>query len=192
MLGSRTSSRPMPRGPVTSVTILAPRGERNGGVRIRNASPRDGLDVAALVRRCPGLDANSAYAYVLLCDEFRDTCITARGDDGRLTGFVTGFLSPRDPSRAFLWQVGVDPDHRGRGLAHALVRAFAQSARAAGAVSLETTIAPDNAASLALFSSFAASVGSSLRRISSYPGEWLGEDHPDEDRYEIDLARCAG
>ncbi len=158
-------------------------------IRIRTAVPGDGSDIESLVRRCEGLDANSAYAYVMICDEFRDSCVVARDAHGSLLGFVTGFHRPRDPSCLFLWQIGVDPDHRGRGLAHALLRRFVELARTESTVALETTVSPDNGASLALFASYARSIGSTLVGVGGYPADWLGDGHADEDRYRIELVR---
>lgn len=166
--------------PAPSVTTRA-------AVRIRRATGADGPDIHRLVGRCAGLDPNSPYAYALLCDEFGDSCVVARDGNDHLVGFVTGFVSPRDPDRLFLWQVGVDPDHRGRGMAHALLHAFVNVARTDETTVLETTITPDNRGSLALFASFAQSQGSRLERVGTYPGAWLGEGHADEDRYRIVL-----
>lgn len=156
-------------------------------VDIRVATAADGREVEELVRRCGTLDTNSAYAYVMFCDLFGDTCVVARGDDGRLVGFVTGFVPPRDPTRLFLWQVGVDPRCRGRGLARTLVREFVASARTERTTHLVTTVSPDNRASLALFESFARALGSRLERAGEYPAAWLGDGHAVEHRYEIPL-----
>lgn len=134
--------------------------------------PEDGPAVAALVRQTGVLDPNSTYAYVLLGDRFGEHCLVAE-DDGRVAGFVSGFLDPRDPSTLFLWQIGVAPTAQGMGLGARLLRAFAARPAHAGATALETTIAIDNAASEALFRAFAREQGAAFTERGRYPSDLL-------------------
>ena len=66
------------------------------------------------------LDLNSSYAYLLWCRDFGRPPSVAE-HDGRVGGFVTGFVRPEDPRRVFVWQVAVDEALRGRGVAAAML-----------------------------------------------------------------------
>ncbi len=50
---------------------------------IRKPSPDDGWGIYELVKSCPPLDVNSAYAYLLLATQFRDSCAVATNEEGR-------------------------------------------------------------------------------------------------------------
>ena len=70
------------------------------------------------------LDLNASYAYLLWCRDFAGTSIVATVD-GRQVGFVTGYLRPEHPDVLMVWQVAVDAEHRGRGLAGRMLHELA-------------------------------------------------------------------
>lgn len=105
-----------------------------------------------LIARCPPLDQNSRYCNLLQVSHFRDTAIVAEAN-GCLRGFITGYRIPTHPRTLFVWQVGVAPESRGQGLALQLLEALL--ARAADVDTLETTVTPDNRASMTTFSRLA-------------------------------------
>ncbi|TDQ55067.1 diaminobutyrate acetyltransferase [Actinorugispora endophytica] len=98
---------------------------------------------------------NSPYAYVLWCRDFAATTVVARDHTGALRGFVTGYVRPDNPDTYFLWQVAVDPAFRGRRLARRMLDHIGDRVTERGIRRLEATVTPDNAASRALFASFA-------------------------------------
>ncbi|MDX5310866.1 MAG: GNAT family N-acetyltransferase, partial [Rhodococcus sp. (in: high G+C Gram-positive bacteria)] len=63
------------------------------------------------------LDVNSSYAYVLWCRDFAATSVVATAGDHEAVGFVSGYRRPEAPDTLFVWQVAVDQDQRGRGVA---------------------------------------------------------------------------
>lgn len=135
-------------------TDLAPRAR--GSVRTRAPRPADGVAVHRLVREGGGLEPNTGYAYVLLCDHFASTTTLAvDAEDGALLGFVGAYLVPERPDTAFVWQVGVARRARGRGVASRLLDALLARDACRGVRFLEATVAPSNAASRRLFESFA-------------------------------------
>lgn len=158
----------------------APRGaERLDGLEIRATRPEDGAAIHALIERCGTLELNSAYAYVLLADHFRDTSVVAV-HEGALVGAVVGHRPPTRPDAVFVWQVGVDPSMRGRRLGIALLRAFASAPGARGARFLEATVAPSNEPSRALFASFARDLGAALHEAPGYPASLFPAGHEPE------------
>lgn len=124
------------------------------GVTLESPSPDDGQHLWRLARDT-GLDVNSPYAYVLWCRDFAATTVAARDSAGALRGFVTGYIRPDQPDTYFLWQVAVAPEFRGRRLARRMLDHIGDRVTGRGIHYLEATVTPDNAASRALFASFA-------------------------------------
>lgn len=112
----------------------------------------DGADLWRLTRDTGVLDLNSSYQYLLWCRDFADTSVVGVSDDGRLMGFITGFLRPDEPTTLMVWQVAVDAAARGRGLASRMLDYLVETT---GVEHLKTTVTDDNAASKAMFASLA-------------------------------------
>lgn len=89
-------------------------------ILIREPVLKDGLSVHQLVERCPPLDLNSQYAYNLMGGYFAKTCAVAEVD-GKIVGFLLGFIPPDKQDRFFVWQVAVDKEHRRGGTAQKLL-----------------------------------------------------------------------
>lgn len=139
-----------------------------------------------IARESGSLDLNSSYSYLLWCRDFSDTSMVARGSSGAPVGFVTGYVRPSQPETLVVWQVAVDRDFRGRGLAGALLDGLATHACAErGIRGLETTITPDNAASDKLFRSFARRRGAAVDREVLFHGEHFPDGHEPELLYRI-------
>ena len=66
-------------------------------------------------------------------EHFTGTSWVAESGDGRLAGFLVGFISPDDPETAYIHMVGTNPNRRRAGLGRAAVRAVlrGRGARAA-------------------------------------------------------------
>jgi L-2,4-diaminobutyric acid acetyltransferase len=138
-------------------------------LRLRTARVEDGAEVWRLVRDSGGLDLNSSYAYLLVCDRFGDTCLLAETGDA-LAGFVMAFRPPRDPDVIFVWQIGVAASARGLGVGRKLLLGLLELDACRGVRFLETTITPSNEGSEALFRSFARHAGAETVEVSGgYP-----------------------
>nr|WP_285758791.1 diaminobutyrate acetyltransferase [Nocardiopsis ansamitocini] len=148
----------------------------------------DGRHVWRLARAA-GLDVNSPYAYVLWCRDFAATSVVAHDDSGVLRGFVTGYTRPDQPDTYFLWQVAVDPGFRGRRLARRMLDHVGGRLPSLGIRYLEATVTADNAASRALFASFARTHGADLAwtplfERAHFPDD-TGEPHEPEELVRI-------
>jgi L-2,4-diaminobutyric acid acetyltransferase len=145
----------------TSSTLVRERPEQ---VTFRAPRTEDGAAVWRLIRSCKPLDDNSLYCNLLQCDHFGDTCVAAeRASDGALVGWVSGYLLPDDPQTLFVWQVAVDESAQGQGVAGKMLSALMEREACTDVHRLKTTITRDNAASWALFRSFARRQGGALR-----------------------------
>ena len=120
----------------------------------RKPTAEDGFPLNQLVENSPPLDPNSVYCNLLQCTHFADTSVAVE-EDGKLVGFISGYVPPGKPDTYFLWQVVVDSSQRGRGLAKKMMHAIIDRPECAALTHLETTITPDNEASWSLFRGFA-------------------------------------
>lgn len=119
---------------------------------LRRPSIEDGGAMWRVARDSQTLDLNSSYAYLLWARDFAATSVVAERE-GRVVGFVSGYVRPDSPGTLMVWQVAVDADQRGHGLAGRMLDHLAQTVP--DVTMLETTITDDNEASRALFARFA-------------------------------------
>ena len=119
---------------------------------LRRPTLEDGGAMWRVARDSQTLDLNSSYAYLLWARDFAATSVVAERD-GVVVGFVSGYVRPDSPGTLMVWQVAVDADQRGHGLAGRMLDHLA--AAVPGVTMLETTITDDNEASRALFARFA-------------------------------------
>ena len=151
-------------------------------IEIRNAVGGDGVRIWELIKEHGGLDLNSAYCYMVICHHHGKNCYVAVKDN-RLAGFVTAYYLPDLKDTLFVWQIGVDPDFRGQGIASKLLDSIVRNH--SNIHEINTTIEPVNQASKNLFMSFAKRHGFSVTskkfiRAEDFPGI---SKHADEDLY---------
>ncbi|MDX1650466.1 MAG: diaminobutyrate acetyltransferase [Myxococcota bacterium] len=160
--------------------------DRPGDVEVRTPRPEDARDVTELVRRVAKLDANSPYAYLLLCSHFADTGLVRR-EGGRLVAFVLGYRPPGRPDTYFLWQVGVDPACRGRGLAGRMVIDLLRRLEPRGVRFLEATVTPSNEPSAALFRGVARRLEAPCEERTYFDKDLFppGDAHEDEVLFRV-------
>ncbi|MFC4908078.1 diaminobutyrate acetyltransferase [Actinomadura gamaensis] len=159
----------------------------SAGFVLAEPTLRDGPELWRMARDSAVLDVNSPYSYTLWCRDFAATSIVAREDtpQGRPCGFVTGYLRPDAPATLFVWQVAVDREHRGHGLARRMLDGLAERLVPRGARALEATVTPDNTASTALFTSFARDHGAELTRSPLFGPDVLAGGHEPEVLFRI-------
>lgn len=137
------------------------------------------------------LDLNSSYSYLLWCRDFSTTSVLA-SIDGAPAGFVTAYLRPDAMDTLMVWQVAVDEEFRGQGIAARMLDALLEqvSAQVTGdgwpeVAWLETTITADNLASVALFEGFAGRHGAGLERTALFEAEDFPDSHDKEYLFRI-------
>ena len=160
-------------------------GHETSPLFIRKPNPDDGWGIYELVKSCPPLDVNSAYAYLLLATQFRDSCAVATDADGEICGFVSGYVKSNSPDTYFLWQVAVNEKARGTGLARRMVEAVLTRPELDSVHHLETTITPDNQASWGLFRRLADRWQALLNSREYFSTDQLGGQHDPENLVRI-------
>ncbi len=166
-------------------------------VRIEQPIIEDGVALHRLAAATKVLDVNSRYYYLMWCRDFAASSVVARraggppeGSDDDVVGFVTGYRRPDEPTTLVVWQVAVAESARGQGLAGRMLDAlFDQVAAQAPADHLETTITPDNEASIALFAGFAKRRDADVATSELFSGAQLSGaddgDHEPEIKHRI-------
>lgn len=162
---------------------------RSGGagaeqIRIERPASGDGAAMWRVARDSQQLDLNSSYAYLLWCHDFAETSVVARVADD-VVGFVMGYRRQPTPDSVLVWQVAVDASQRGGGVAGRMLDEMYGDLVATGTRFLETTITPDNAASIRLFSAFAERWGASLRKSELFSAADFPDAHEAEEHYRI-------
>ncbi|WP_019930017.1 diaminobutyrate acetyltransferase [Nocardia sp. BMG111209] len=157
---------------------------------IRAPRTADGAPLWRIAVDSRVLDANSSYAYLLWCRDFRSTSVVAE-IDSEVAGFVTGYLRPQARDTLFVWQVAVDERWRGRGLAAAMLDRLVGNVAGQGISTLETTVSPDNEASLAMFAALARRHDTDLERERLFTPPDFPDGHQAEDLYRIALQTAA-
>jgi ribosomal protein S18 acetylase RimI-like enzyme len=103
---------------------------------------------------------------------FEGTSFVAEDEDGRLVGFLVGFLSQTDATDAYVHFIGVAPDRRGSGLGRELYERFFEAAKENGRTTVRSVTSPANADSVA----FHEALGFTVDRVAK------DYDGPGEDR----------
>lgn len=161
-------------------------------ITYKEPNKMNGNAVHQLINRCPPLDKNSLYCNLLQCTDFAGTSIVAESADGDsanskiIVGFISGYIPPNSSDTLFIWQVALDQQWRGRGIASQMLnRLFARlSARHQQLKRLKTTISPGNTQSQKLFQAFFENQGMTVETIDHFKsGIHLDDDHEDEILY---------
>lgn len=75
---------------------------------------------------------------------FTGTSWLAEDENGRLAGFLVGYVSPDDPTLAYVHMIATNPNRRRRGLGRALYRQFFDDVAERGAVRVRAITWPGN------------------------------------------------
>ena len=150
----------------------------------RSARPADGAALWRLVQAAGTLELNSEYFYLLFATDFGDTCLIAE-HDGQAAGMVIGYHPPRQPDTAFVWQVGVLPQHQGKGVGLRLLQAWMALPANRHCQWVTATVADDNAVSQALFRKLASALQTDCAVQPHFTSDLFAQHHPAEPLYRI-------
>lgn len=100
--------------------------------------------------------------------------------NGKLVGFLVGFISPSKPNEGYVHFVGVDPQHRQTGVARTLYETFFKTVQEKGCLHVGAVTSPINTRSIA----FHKAIGFSTIPAGSdqQPDVHRDYDGPGEDR----------
>jgi L-2,4-diaminobutyric acid acetyltransferase len=154
------------------------------GLQFRSARPQDGAALWRLIQATGTLELNSAYFYLLFATDFGRTCLIAHeGED--VVGAVIGYHPPEQARTAFVWQVGLLPRLRGRGLGVELLQHWIDLPANQDRLWVTATVADDNTASQALFKRFAQLRSTECNVQTHFTADLFPIDHPPEPLYRV-------
>ncbi|HEX7031305.1 MAG TPA: GNAT family N-acetyltransferase, partial [Gammaproteobacteria bacterium] len=120
-------------------------------VFLRSAMTHDGARMWAFVKEHGVLELNSAYCYMLMATHFGRHCIVADtaadadpADAKEMAGFVLSYRPPAKQGELFVWQIGVHPKMRGRGLAKHMLHQLLTLPANRGVQYITATVATGN------------------------------------------------
>lgn len=117
----------------------------------------------------------------LFFQHFSGTSFAVEEEDGRLVGFLIGFVSQAREGEAYVHFVGVSPDKRGSGLGRRLYGLFFEEAKKRGCRKVGCITSPVNEGSIAFHKAMGFSPKASDLEEDGVPVQ-EGYDGPGEDR----------
>ncbi|MEX0763238.1 MAG: diaminobutyrate acetyltransferase [Dehalococcoidia bacterium] len=154
------------------------------GVSLREPTLADGGGMWRLARES-GLDVNSEYSYLMMCQYFAGSSIVAE-DNRDIVGFITGFRPPETPDAIFVWQIAVAESMRGQGLARRMLEGLLTRDANKDVRYIHATIGPSNTASQRTFRSLARHMGVECKESPLFlTSHFTGEAHEDEVLFQI-------
>ncbi len=119
----------------------------------------------------------------LWLEHFHGTSWLAESDDGRLAGFLVGFISQDDPSTAYVHMVASDPNRRHQGIGTSLYQRFFADAREHGSRRVTAVTWPGNRASIGFHRAvgFRVDDGPGTQQLYGTPA-YVDHDGEGEDR----------
>lgn len=149
-------------------------------MKFRKPQLKDGESLYFLAVKCPPLEINSVYSYLLVCSHFDRTSAVCELD-GDVVGFVSGYIHPHRDDTLFIWQVAVEDGMRGMGIAKDMLLDILNRQETGNIRHIEATVTHDNQLSKALFYGLAQHLDAQVREESYFPTELFTEsNHPEE------------
>ncbi len=146
---------------------------------------KDSKKIFSLIKNSKPLDLNSEYAYMLICEHFKDTSVIAEIEK-KIVGVITGYVIPNEPDTLFIWQVAVDKDFRGKRIPYFMFENLLSRKNLSNIKRIKTTISPSNSASQKMFEKFSVKLECSIeRRKYITQNDFLIGEHEDETLYTI-------
>ncbi|MBO0885637.1 MAG: GNAT family N-acetyltransferase, partial [Mycobacterium sp.] len=105
--------------------------------------------------------------------------------DDHPAGFLTGYRRADEPTTMMLWQIAVNSDHRGGGIAARMLDHLTRRAQADGVTHIETSVTPDNKPSQRLFDAFARRWEAPLERSELFGSDLFPDGHAAEQLLRI-------
>jgi ribosomal protein S18 acetylase RimI-like enzyme len=115
---------------------------------IRNIEPSDYQPIISVLNDWWGNRNMNDMLPKLFFVHFRNTSFVAE-HEGKIVGFLIGFLSQTFPDQAYIHFAGVHPDYRRKGLARKFYRHFFESAQKHGCKIVRSVTSPVNKLSIA-------------------------------------------
>jgi ribosomal protein S18 acetylase RimI-like enzyme len=134
------------------------------GMIIRGITKRDYDYVVSVLDRWWG-GPSGERAHPVFFYELGENALIAE-EDGEVVGFLLGFIAPTSPPTAYVHLVGINPDHRRRGVGKDLYEQFTRRAKEAGAERIKAITTVGNEGSIR----FHQALGFAMQEDTDYAG----------------------
>lgn len=153
--------------------------------KLRKPNLDDGAKVWNLIKKTEVLDLNSSYSYFIWCSFFSDTSVVYEVGD-EIVGFVSAFINPLSSDLLFVWQVAVDEDEQGQGLASKMLHHLLDRESCKDVQYIAATVSPSNIPSQRLFQRLARELNTDIK-VSEFlkTSDFPETGHEDELTYQI-------
>jgi ribosomal protein S18 acetylase RimI-like enzyme len=131
---------------------------------IRGITKRDYDYIVSVLDRWWG-GPSGERAHPIFFYELGENALIAE-EDGEVVGFLLGFIAPSSPPSAYVHLVGINPDHRRRGVGKDLYAHFTRRAQGAGAARIKAITTVGNEGSIR----FHQALGFAMREDTDYAG----------------------
>lgn len=150
---------------------------------MRRPTPTDHRAVVAIVDDWWGGRRVRDLLPRLWFDHFAGTSWIAEDGDGRLAGFLVGFVSPDQPTVGYVHMIATSPNVRGRGLGRNLYERFFADVAGRGVREVRAVTWPGNRTSVAFHRAlgFEIDAGPGTQRLYGTPA-YPDDDGEGEDR----------
>lgn len=155
-----------------------------GQIVIQAPEKHDGKYLWQVAKRTKVLDINSPYSYNLVATHFSQTSALAYMDDKPI-GFLSAYLIPEEPKTLFIWQIGVVPQHHGKGVGFFMIKNIFCRKVFQNVTSIKTTITPSNIPSKKLFQKVSRYLQAQLTTTPFYSPMDFSDTHEKEDLITI-------
>jgi L-2,4-diaminobutyric acid acetyltransferase len=142
-------------------------------------------EIINLIKKTKVLDVNSEYLYYLQTIHFKKYCCVAI-DKNKVIGFVSGYIIPNNKNNTlFIWQVAVDKNYRGLGLAQKLILKIIHRKSSKNIEFIHTTVSPSNKSSVRVFEKVAQTLKTKIKKNDFLKKNDFTNSHEDEPLYKI-------
>ena len=152
---------------------------------IRQVEPKDYPPIVAVVDEWWGGRPMANMLPKLFFVHFRNTSFIAEFD-GRIVGFLSGFISQAVQGEAYIHFVGIHPDYRNLGFGRTLYEHFCMTVKQLGCHTVRCVTSPVNRASIAFHRRMGFSAEASDTIMEGIP---ISKDYDGRDEDRVLLVR---
>jgi ribosomal protein S18 acetylase RimI-like enzyme len=150
-------------------------------MEIRSVKGSDYYAISPLINEWWGGRQMSDMLPKLFFDHFKNTSFIAE-KDGKIVGFLIGFLSQTYPEEAFLHFVGVHPDYRKNGVGRQLYNQFFDIVKKNGRNIVRCVTSPVNKVSIAFHTKMGFEIEKNGDKEKDGVSVYTDYDGPNQDR----------
>ncbi len=133
--------------------------------KIRNVVEEDFIKIAELAKNCEPMAMERDSIYHIFTKFFQNTSFVAESLEGRIMGFLLGFISQKNSKEAYIHLLCVKPEMRKKGLATSMIKNFFKVVGDKGCKKVSLITKPENKVSIAFYKNLGFKMDESQKTI---------------------------